>query len=59
MPSTAAGATLPWSAQTGRTPRYGGPSFGDWSRFLRFLGGYLAVYTVPDHLQLRGWMLAP
>ncbi len=34
-------------------------SFGDDSRFRRFIGGYLAVYTVPDHLelQLQGRML--
>ncbi len=32
-------------------------TFGDESRFRRYLGGYLGVYTVPDHLQLRGRML--
>jgi 2-polyprenyl-6-methoxyphenol hydroxylase-like FAD-dependent oxidoreductase len=31
--------------------------FGDESRFRRYIGGYLAVYTVPDHLQLLGRML--
>ncbi len=32
-------------------------AFGDESRFRRYIGGYLAVYTVPDHLGLRGQML--
>jgi 2-polyprenyl-6-methoxyphenol hydroxylase-like FAD-dependent oxidoreductase len=32
-------------------------AFGDESRFRRYLGGYLAVYTVPDHLGLQGRML--
>ena len=29
-------------------------AFGDESRFRRYIGGYLAVYTVPNHLQLHG-----
>jgi 2-polyprenyl-6-methoxyphenol hydroxylase-like FAD-dependent oxidoreductase len=32
-------------------------AFGDESRFRRYIGGYLAVYTVPNHLQLQGRML--
>ena len=32
-------------------------TFGDESRFRRYIGGYLAVYTVPNHLQLQGRML--
>jgi 2-polyprenyl-6-methoxyphenol hydroxylase-like FAD-dependent oxidoreductase len=32
-------------------------TFGDESQFLRYLGGYLAVYSVPDHLELHGRML--
>jgi 2-polyprenyl-6-methoxyphenol hydroxylase-like FAD-dependent oxidoreductase len=32
-------------------------TFGDESRFRRYLGGYLAVYTVPNHLHLQGQML--
>ena len=32
-------------------------TFGDDSRFRRYIGGYLAVYTVPNHLQLQGRML--
>jgi 2-polyprenyl-6-methoxyphenol hydroxylase-like FAD-dependent oxidoreductase len=32
-------------------------TFGDESRFRRYIGGYLAVYTVPNHLQLHGRML--
>jgi 2-polyprenyl-6-methoxyphenol hydroxylase-like FAD-dependent oxidoreductase len=34
-----------------------GLTFGDESRFRRYIGGYLAVYTVPNDLQLRGRML--
>ena len=29
-------------------------AFGDDSRFRRYIGAYLAVYTVPNHLQLQG-----
>ena len=29
-------------------------TFGEESRFRRYIGGYLAVYTVPNHLQLHG-----
>jgi 2-polyprenyl-6-methoxyphenol hydroxylase-like FAD-dependent oxidoreductase len=32
-------------------------TFGDESRFRRFIGGYLAVYTVPNRLKLHGQML--
>ena len=32
-------------------------TFGSESRFRRYIGGYLAVYTVPNHLQLHGRML--
>jgi 2-polyprenyl-6-methoxyphenol hydroxylase-like FAD-dependent oxidoreductase len=32
-------------------------TFGDESRYRRWIGGYLAVYTVPNHLQLSGRML--
>jgi 2-polyprenyl-6-methoxyphenol hydroxylase-like FAD-dependent oxidoreductase len=32
-------------------------TFGDDSRFRRYIGGYLAAYTVPNHLQLQGRML--
>ena len=32
-------------------------TFGDESRFRRYIGGYLAVYTVPNDLQLHGRML--
>ena len=32
-------------------------TFGEESRFRRYLGGYLAVYTVPNRLQLHGRML--
>ncbi len=32
-------------------------AFGDESRFRRYIGGYLAVYTVPNDLQLQGRML--
>jgi 2-polyprenyl-6-methoxyphenol hydroxylase-like FAD-dependent oxidoreductase len=32
-------------------------TFGDESRFRRFIGGYLAVYTVPNRLRLHGQML--
>jgi 2-polyprenyl-6-methoxyphenol hydroxylase-like FAD-dependent oxidoreductase len=32
-------------------------AFGDESRFRRYIGGYLAVYTVPNRLQLDGQML--
>jgi 2-polyprenyl-6-methoxyphenol hydroxylase-like FAD-dependent oxidoreductase len=31
--------------------------FGDESRFRHWIGGYLAVYTVPDYLHLQGRML--
>jgi 2-polyprenyl-6-methoxyphenol hydroxylase-like FAD-dependent oxidoreductase len=31
--------------------------FGDESRFRRYIGGYLAVHTVPDHLRRPGQML--
>jgi 2-polyprenyl-6-methoxyphenol hydroxylase-like FAD-dependent oxidoreductase len=31
--------------------------FGDEVRFRRWIGGYLAVYTVPDYLNLQGRML--
>ena len=34
-----------------------GLAFGRESRFRRYIGGYLAVYTVPNHLQLHGRML--
>jgi 2-polyprenyl-6-methoxyphenol hydroxylase-like FAD-dependent oxidoreductase len=32
-------------------------AFGGESRFRRYIGGYLAVYTVPNHLQMQGQML--
>jgi 2-polyprenyl-6-methoxyphenol hydroxylase-like FAD-dependent oxidoreductase len=32
-------------------------TFGDESLFRRYIGGYLAVYTVPNDLQLQGRML--
>jgi 2-polyprenyl-6-methoxyphenol hydroxylase-like FAD-dependent oxidoreductase len=32
-------------------------AFGDESRFRRYIGGYLAVYTVPNSLELDGQML--
>jgi 2-polyprenyl-6-methoxyphenol hydroxylase-like FAD-dependent oxidoreductase len=32
-------------------------AFGDESRFRRYIGGYLAVHTVPDHLRRPGRML--
>jgi 2-polyprenyl-6-methoxyphenol hydroxylase-like FAD-dependent oxidoreductase len=32
-------------------------AFGEESRFRRYIGGYLAVYTVPNDLQLHGRML--
>jgi 2-polyprenyl-6-methoxyphenol hydroxylase-like FAD-dependent oxidoreductase len=33
-------------------------TFGDESQFRRYIGGYLAVYTVPNHLKLHRRMLA-
>jgi 2-polyprenyl-6-methoxyphenol hydroxylase-like FAD-dependent oxidoreductase len=32
-------------------------TFGEESRFRRYIGGYLAVYTIPNHLQLHRQML--
>lgn len=33
-------------------------AFGEESRFTRFIGGYLSVYSLPNHLELDGRMLA-
>ena len=32
-------------------------TFGDESQFRRYIGGYLSVFTVPDHLGMQGRML--